>query len=141
MREPWAEVPCGIDGVACRSAKRQPDSPDQRGYEVGSQSRSGPGRCYGLRKDCPDDEDKNESSDNLADQVCAKTPDRGGSAETSQLQRLVRCFLPMGKKMEPHESSSDERAGHLSEKKRYEVREMTRRYREPDRNGRIEMSF
>src|SRR5215471_11184122 len=54
---------------------------------------------------------------------------------------MVRISLQMGKKMEPHESSSDERAGHLSEKKRYEVREMTGRYREPDRNGRIEMSF
>src|SRR5262249_23584861 len=103
MSEPGAKVPSGIDGISRSSAERQSDAPDQCGHQVGAQSGSRPRGRYGLRKDCPDDEDKDKGSDNFADQVCPKTPDGRASAETCEFQSLVQSFLPMRKKMEPHE--------------------------------------
>src|SRR5713226_9372178 len=121
-----SKVASGIDRVTGSSSERKADAPnqssDQVGAETGRRSRGG----NSLRKDGTDHKNQNESAEDLADQVCAKSADRRRGAETGEFQALVRGFLPVWQEVKPDKSGSYESACHLRNQVRGELRKLAR---------------
>src|SRR5712691_11584810 len=108
MSKSGSEVASGINGIPRGSAKREPDSPDQCCDKVWAQARCWTRRSNRLGENRADDENQDERSYDLADQVCAKSADSRRSAEAGEFQRLIGSLLPMRQEVKPDENGSRE---------------------------------
>src|SRR6266404_4361333 len=140
MGKAGPEVASGINRVAGCSSERKPNPPNQSSNQERTETRRWSRGSNSFRKDGADHKNQNKSADDLANQICAKSPDRGRGAETGELQALVRSLLPMWQEVKPDESGSYESACHLRNQVRGEPRKVTGGNSKTHRHGRIEMS-
>src|SRR5260370_42210793 len=112
MAKAGPEVASGINRVAGCPPERKPNPPNQSSNQVRTETRRRSRGSNSFRKDGANHKNQNKSADDLANQICAKSPDRGRGAETGELQALVRSLLPMRQEVQPHKSGSYESAFH-----------------------------
>ena len=65
VRDAWAEVARGVDGVAGGAAEREADAPDEHGDEIGREAGRGAGGGEELGADGTDDEQQDHGGEDL----------------------------------------------------------------------------
>ena len=104
MCEPWREIAGGVNRVAGRAAKRQPDPKHQHADQQWHQAAAEDERkidVAGLRQrlcigsNGQDTEDEDGSADDLANEVRARIPDSWAGCKHPKLGRGIGSDLPM----------------------------------------------
>jgi hypothetical protein len=139
MSKSGSEVASRINGIPRGSAKTEPDSPEGCCDKVWAQARCWTRRSNRLGENRAHDENQDERSYDLADQVCAKSADSRRGAEAGKFQRLIGSLLPMRQEVKPDENGSREGACHLRNEIRRKLCKLTGRYSEAHSHGGIEM--
>src|SRR5260370_20971510 len=139
MAKAGPEVASGINRVAGCSPERKPNPPNQSSNQVRPEPRRRSRGSNSFRKDGADHKNQNKSADDLANQICPKSPDRGRGAETGELQALVRSLLPMWQEVKPDKSGAHESASHLRNQVRREPRKVTGGNSKTHRHGSVEI--
>src|SRR5260370_3372218 len=113
MAKAGPEVASGINRVAGCPPERKPNPPNQSSNQVRTETRRRSRGSNSFRKDGANHKNQNKSADDLANQICAKSPDRGRGAETGELQALVRSLPPMWQEVNPDDTRSYTNPCHL----------------------------
>src|ERR1700741_637636 len=140
MGKAGPEVASGINRVTGCPSEGKPNPPNQSSHQVRTETRHRSRDSNSLRKNSADHKHQNKSADDLANQVCAKSADRGRGAETGELQALVRSLLPVWQEVKPDESCFYESARHLRNQIWDKLGKLTRRNGKAHRHRGVEMS-
>src|SRR5258708_28253533 len=101
MGKAGPEVASRINRVAGCPSERKPNPPNQSSNQVRTETRRRSRGSNSFRKDGANHKNQNKSADDLANQICAKSADRGRGAETGELQAFVMSLLPMWQEAKP----------------------------------------
>jgi len=93
MRQSRSKIPGGIDRIASSSPKRESDTPDECRDKVWAQAWGWTRSRSRLGENRAHDKNQDERSQDLADQVRAKSADRRRGAEAGKFQALIGRLL------------------------------------------------